>query len=610
MTAFGSVAIVGLGSRGLNVLERLFALAERSGQPLRIELVDPVGTGAGVHAVDQPDYLLLNTICSQVTMFPDEHTVGDAVRLTGPTLHDWVLARDLRIADDGFRVGPVGRRIEPWDFLPRRLLGEYLAWFADLLLEKVPSNVAVRLHRDEAVGMRAASDGPLGIELAGGRWLTVDAAFLTTGYTDNAVAEHPGGRLISRPYPMPDRFSSVRPGETVAIGGFGLSALDAMSCLTVGRGGRFERRGGAVRYLPSGAEPRLLFYSRSGRPCRARPRVLRYEPPYRPLAFTPPAIDLLRAEAGGPLDFDRQVWPLVLTELRICHRRAEAARAGTAESRRVEDRLAGSGSGPGALLAALDELDAERGTFRPERLFDGEPMSLTGATGYQDWLTGELAADLAEGELGLRDSIVKRTLDVLRELRDTFRYAVDFAGLTPESTRRFYRHTVPLLNRAVVGPQFERHEELLSLFDAGLAQAPFGPDPSVDWESGSWSLRSRQLGVPHTGTADWLVAGRTDLPAVANSASPLLAQLFDQGVIRAGIAADPDSAGIDIDPDQHPVGADGEVDRRIWVLGPLCEGSTFYNNLVPSPGCWSRPFADAHRCAAELIAADRSLAIA
>jgi len=32
------------------------------------------------------------------------------------------------------------------------------------------------------------------------------------------------------------------------------------------------------------------------------------------------------------------------------------------------------------------------------------------------------------------------------------------------------------------------------------------------------------------------------------------------------------------------------------VLGPLCEGATFYNNLVPSPGAYSRPLFDAHRC--------------
>ena len=61
--------------------------------------------------------------------------------------------------------------------------------------------------------------------------------------------------------------------------------------------------------------------------------------------------------------------------------------------------------------------------------------------------------------------------------------------------------------------------------------------------------------------------------------------------------------GIDVDRDQHPLGADGTPNQRIWVLGPLCEGATFYNNLVPSPGVYSRPVADAHRCAAAMLAA-------
>jgi hypothetical protein len=44
------------------------------------------------------------------------------------------------------------------------------------------------------------------------------------------------------------------------------------------------------------------------------------------------------------------------------------------------------------------------------------------------------------------------------------------------------------------------------------------------------------------------------------------------------------------------------------VLGPLCEGATFYNNLVPSPNMWSRPFFDAHRCVVEMFAAERIMA--
>lgn len=608
MTASGSVAIIGLGSRGLSVLERLLALADQSGDRLRIELIDPTGNGAGVHPVTQPDYLLLNTICSQVSMFPDSRSVGDTVRLTGPSLYEWAVERRLRIGRDGFSVGPVGRRIEPWDFLPRRLLGEYLGWFLDQLLARLPSGVEVHLHRSTAIRLHTGE--PLRIELASGRSVSASHAFLTTGYTDNLIEDHPSGRLVVRPYPMPERLSEIEAGQTVAIGGFGLSALDAMSCLTVGRGGRFDRSGGGLRYLPSGAEPRLLFYSRSGRACRARPRILRYGPAYRPLLFTPAGIDRLRLEHGSALDFDRQLWPLVLAELRIAYRRAVAKAIGPAAAEQLEGRLT-EAAAKNELAELLAALDSEHGCFSPELLLDGtQPMALGDGPGYQAWLAGELAADLIEGELGLQGSVVKQTLDILRELRDTFRYAVDFGGLTPESSRRFFQRTVPVLNRAVVGPQFERHQELLALLDLGIAAVPFGPDPAVTWDSGAggWLLKSRSLATPQVGLADWLVAGRTDLPAVGSSASPLLAQLFRQGVIRPSPAADPMLAGIDVDHDQHPISASGEVDRRIWVLGPLCEGATFYNNLVPSPDCYSRPIADAHRCAAQLLAADLPLA--
>ena len=221
----------------------------------------------------------------------------------------------------------------------------------------------------------------------------------------------------------------------MAIGGFGLSALDAMSCLTVGRGGRFDRSGGTLRYLPSGAEPRLLFYSRSGRACRARPRILRYGPPYRPLLFTPGiGIDRLRRRDDRVARWTssgrcgRWCWTSCGSPTGV-PRPGRPARPRPAQlERRLLDAAAGGG-----LTRLLDALDAEHGRFDPELLLDGsQPMSLTDAAGYQGWLAAELAADLAEGELGLQGSIVKQTLDILRELRDTFRHAVDFGGLTPD----------------------------------------------------------------------------------------------------------------------------------------------------------------------------------
>lgn len=587
-----TVAIVGLGPRGLGVLERVVTLAKRrgpAGGPVRVEVVDPTCSGAGVHDRAQPDHLLLNTTCGQVSMWPDAATVGADVDAPGPTLYEWVTARGLRLADDGCTVGGTGREIRPTDFLPRRILGDYLAWVTGEVLRRAPSHVDVHRHRAEAVDL----DGDV-LVLSTGARVRADHVFLTTGYTANTVVDltPDGPRRTAAPYPLPGRVEGIEPGQVAAVAGFGLSAMDVMSCLTVGRGGRFVPDGPGgdqLRYRPSGREPALLFLSRSGLPCRARPRTVEFGPPYRPIAFTTAAVDAVRRARGGPLDFAADVLPLVLTEIRVGYRRAQARLAGTTAA--LEAGLAADVAG------TLDRLDAERDRFDAAELFAGTGgMLLDGPEAYQKWLAETVRADLAEGRLGFAGSPVKAALDVLRELRDTFRYVVDFGGLTAASLDDFTVRTIPALNRAVVGPQWERHAELLALLAAGVARVPFGPEPVVAATGGRWTVSSTRLVEPYAAEVDWVVSAHVELPSVASSASPLIAALHRRGVLRPHR---PDSRwvrGVDVDRDQHPIGADGRADPRISVLGPLCEGATFYNNLVPSPGVHSRPVHDAHRC--------------
>jgi uncharacterized NAD(P)/FAD-binding protein YdhS len=615
-----SVAILGLGSRGLSVLERLVTLAKLAGPaagPVRIDVVDPTCGGAGVHDTAQPDYLMLNTTCAQVSMFPDASTVGADVDAPGPSLYEWVTARGLRLAPDGFTVGDVGRPIRPTDFLPRRVLGEYLGAFVGEVLRRAPAHVRVTFHTAEAVDVEPGPNG-FTVALSDGTLVRAGDVFLTTGYTANEhSADVPDGPVIGEPYPLPDRVADVRPGETVAIDGFGLSAMDLVSCLTVGRGGRFVGRdgrpggqgepGGELRYLPSGREPTILLHSRSGMPCRARPLVVRFGPAYRPLVFVPESIDALRIARGGPLDFDRDVLPLVLAEMRVAYRRCEARIAGPDAEQALELRLADAVG----LAALLDELDDELGPFDPSAAFDpSADMRLDSSDGYQSWLADFLCRDLADGALGFAGSPVKAALDILRDLRDTFRYVVDFGGLTPYSLEQFNRRIVPLLNRAVVGPQYERHTELLALMAAGVLAVPFGPAPDVrrNPATGGWTITSSRLADPYARDVDWLISGHVQPPAVASSASPLLRALHKRGMTRPHRPGSRYVLGIDVDSDQHPLDAAGRPQRRIWVLGPLCEGATFYNNLVPSPGVHSRPIFDAHRCAVALFAGQRSLA--
>ncbi len=602
-----TVAVVGLGSRGLSVLERIVTLAKKAGPAageVRVEIIDPTCTGAGIHAPGQPDYLLLNTTCAQVSMFPDAHTVGAAVDAPGPSLYEWAISRGLRLDADGFSVGQHGRAIRPTDFLPRRLLGEYLAWFFDQVRERAPEHVRLVVHRSTAVELSATPDGGLAIGLADGTRVAVRYAYLTTGYTPNAGPDPalPGAhRLIPEPYVLPDRVAVVDPGRSVAINGFGLSTMDLMSCLTVGRGGRFVENGDQHWYLPSGREPTILMYSRSGVPCRARPLVTRFEAPYEPLVLTRASIDALRDARGGPLDFDADVLPLIHTELRIAYRRCQARLAGGDAEPALLRELAGQRIG-----GVLDDLDRRLDPFDAPATFAGSAgMLLDDSAAYQKWLSDLVRRDLAEGVLGFAGSPVKAALDILRDLRDTIRYIVDYGGLTERSLDEFTLRTVPLMNRAVVGPQYERHSELLALMAAGIVQVPFGPAPDVAWDdrAGRWTIASTQLAVPHVREVDWLVHGYVPAPAVESSASPLIAALYRDGWLRPHRPASRHVHGVDVDAQHHPLDRAGRSDQRLWVLGPLCEGAVFYTNLVPSPDTYSRPLFDAHRIVAEMFAA-------
>ncbi|MGD0606398.1 MAG: FAD/NAD(P)-binding protein, partial [Streptosporangiaceae bacterium] len=417
-----SVAIIGLGSRGLAVLERIVALA--GAEPITIEVIDPVATGAGVHDVGQPDYLMLNTTAGQVSMFPGPLSVTADTASHGPNLHEWAVQRGLRLAADGFTAGPDGRELRPTDFLPRRLLGEYLGWFFGQLRRRLPGHVRLVVHRGEAVDISAVdisaadisagASGGLVITLADGTAVPADFAFLTTGYTRNTGSAAEG--LIAEPYPLPECLAAIAPGQTVAIGGFGLSAIDVLSALTVGRGGTFRRDQGDIEYVPSGREPRIVMYSRSGVPCRARPLVTRFEVRYDPLVFTPAAIDGLRERRGGPrapLDFAADVMPLILDEMRIAYRRCQARCEGPdAEQALVKElRTRLDGSGRPALHRRLDELDAAAGRFDPAATLDGSAgLRREDGAAYQRWFAGTLRRDLGEGLLGFAWSPVKAAL--------------------------------------------------------------------------------------------------------------------------------------------------------------------------------------------------------
>ena len=142
------IAIVGLGPWGLCALERVVTLARQDlprGSEVVVHVVDPGTPGSGVYDVTQPDYLLLNNPCGQLTLYPFE--TESYQPSYGVSLYDWVTARGYRWVGDRCAVDPSGDPIEPHHFLPRRLMGEYLQWFYRALLASASPSLHVVHHQ-------------------------------------------------------------------------------------------------------------------------------------------------------------------------------------------------------------------------------------------------------------------------------------------------------------------------------------------------------------------------------------------------------------------------------------------------------------------------------
>lgn len=85
------------------------------------------------------------------------------------------------------------------------------------------------------------------------------------------------------------------------------------------------------------------------------------------------------------------------------------------------------------------------------------------------------------------------------------------------------------MNRIVIGPQKERHQEILALVEARVLSIPCGPQPQIRFNGRRWELSSTQIKSPNTILVDWLIQGYSESPALKDNNSELIQKLVDSG---------------------------------------------------------------------------------
>ena len=605
-----AIAIVGAGPRGVGILERLAASAPELGPDgLDVHLVDPFPPGPGrIWRHEQSPLLAMNSMAADVTMFTDETVVCEGPIAPGPSFWDW--ARTLRESGDpdgvlGPELATELRRVTASTFPTRRLQSAYLSWVLREVVAGLPPGMRAHLHRTRAVDLTGDGEAQL-VRLENGRVLRVDAVVLASGHLDalptddeRALAARAAeeGLVYLPPEQTTDSDLSVlAPGDTVLVRGLGLAFIDLLVLLYEGRGGRFERDGQELRYVPSGAEPRLVAGSPRGMPYHCKPHYdLRAGRPPLPRFLGPAAVDALIA-SGGPVELRTQVWPLMAKEIawgwyhELFCGHPDRVRLPWP---RFADRFAALDWGSDAMTELIADAVPD-------------PVDRIDFAALDAPLAGVRAPDLAALQPLVRDRISEDLrqhtdpahtphLGAFVAMLSVYSDVTRLAGsgvLSPRSRAVDLGRWQSFFNGVASGPPGFRVRELLALSRAGYLDF-LGAGMRVDIADGgpggiAFHATSASLPDAPPVTARVLVDARLPEPSVSRSTDPLIAALHARGAVSEEVLRDTDgtllrnTGLVRVRPaDGALIDAAGRVHPRRFAVGP--------HTTVKVAGAFTRP---------------------
>ncbi|MHA6795785.1 FAD/NAD(P)-binding protein [Pseudonocardia bannensis] len=607
------IAIVGAGPRGTGLLERLGASLDElypDGE-LDVHMIDPYPVGAGrIWRNEQSPLLAMNSMAADVTMFTDDTVVCAGPVRPGPSFAQWAeLLRTDRLpgeAVDDLDPELAGelRDVTDTTFPSRRLQSEYLAWVFRRVVRGLPDRVRVHVHRGRATALTEDGEDQLVTVEGRSEPLRVDTVVLASGHLDATPtpdevelarrAGELGLRYLPPEQTTDSDLSVIAPGETVLVRGMGLAFVDLVVLLFSGRGGRYEEQGnGELRYVPSGAEPRLVAGSPRGAPYHSKTHYqLQAGRPPLPRFFGPDVLDPLIA-AGRPLELRSELWPLMAKEIAWGWYH-ELLRGHPERTRLDWDTFA-------ERFAALDWDSPEMAALITESVPD--PIDRIDFTALDRPLDGLRAGTLAE----LQPLVRARIAEDLRQHVDPAHTPhlgafVAMLSVYGEVTRlqgegvlsdRSRAHDVgwwqSFFNSVASGPPGFRVRELLALSRAGYIDF-LGPGMWVDVDDETRVFRTGSAaldGVPPV-MASVFVDARLPDPSGDRTVDPLLAGLIRDGGAAEDILRDDDGTVlrntglIRVRPaDGALLDAAGEVHPRRFAVGP--------HTVVKVAGAFTRP---------------------
>lgn len=596
-----AIAIVGMGPRGISILERLAARMDDSSSPVTVHLIDEAQHGAGrVWDTAQTKTLCMNTRAGAVTLFTEPGATVNAPVLEGPTQYEWIQL----LRGEGDKVAPAKRELftqhppaahiateyraelaatRPESNPTRALYGEYLRWVYDVVLARLPESISTvsHHHRVETISADGAADI---LHLDDGSQVRADATVLAYGWMaprfndeEQRLAES-GLRWIAPGNPVEQDYGAIPAGEDVLVRGLGMGFYDIMALTTIERGGKFVEdattRSG-LRYEASGKEPHFIVSSGRGYPFHPKSEYNEL-PPTMPRRRLHEVIDKLQGTED--IDFDAQVWPAI-------------ARDSYETYITTLERV-----NPEALLRPREEILAVIDSTAPDDLGTALaplvtlPWDMTdlmyqvaGFTGDISALTAHiadsLASDIQEAAAG-HDSPMKAALWSLSQSRKPASILGAEGRYTRESRTGRYTQFMSFGQMVGSGPPLFRVRQLLALVDAHLVRF-LGDHPTLAIESDHFTLTSG----PRSASAPTLVDAFMHKPDIRVADDPLTRGLAENERVRPFADHGQDTGSPETDgATRRTVHPDGSLDERLHIVGIPTYAQWPDTTISPMPG--------------------------
>lgn len=558
------IAIVGLGPRGLVILERIiswFSINNSTDQKIQFLLFDNNGIGGSLVYNVKGDNLLLNTICSQITLYSGELTQGIGPIFSGPSLYDYCKQKQQKQL---FNNG----EITEFSYLPRSYFFKYMQDFANKQIDRLKTlNLDYKIICSEIVKLDYCTPSATEITLHSDdkKVYKADQVILCTGHGNqkNQYEDNCWSQVLN----LDNIAEKIIPHKKMLIQGMGLVAFDIISELTENLGGRFIKKDNDLKYIASGLEPKMYIYSRTGLPLLGKGARHKQIPQHQARHFSITKINNI-LKTQNIFDFENDFLPLLLEELANKH---------------------------------TDMPDQKEFNF--EKYFS--PHRVISKNNFQEFYTDTvqyLQNDVLAAIEGIHSNAFKAVCEVIRDLRDNLRLCVEQKSLTSASHKKFLNYYNPIFNKLCVGPPYFRIEQLLALIKAEVVCLDVAFNPTVIKTNQGFVATSKfNDGSINEICADYLIVANIPEVDCLMANSPLWVELaktgnclFNNQDLRIG--------GVEIDQFSRITNNNGKIlHDGLYAFGIPTEGAKYFTYVLPRPDVVSTFLKDANIIAKHII---------